>query len=65
VVVVNYSNETSCGVVNVSIKSEGETTAIFEELSDRFFSFKTSDLSGGLRLQEMAPYTAYIFDVEF
>jgi len=65
VVVVNYSGEISCGVVNVSIKSEAETTAIFEELSDRFFSFKSSELSGGLRLQEMQPYTAYIFDVEF
>ena len=65
VVVVNYSDSPSCGVVNVSIKSEGETAAIFEELSDRFFSFKAADLKGGLRLSEMPPYTAYIFDVEF
>ncbi|MHB0996332.1 MAG: alpha-amylase family glycosyl hydrolase [Elusimicrobiales bacterium] len=65
VVAVNYSGEASCGVINVSIKSDGETTAIFEELSDRFFSFKSSELSGGLRLQQMAPYSAYIFDVEF
>ena len=64
VVVVNYSPEASCGVVNVNIKSEGETTALFEELSDRFFSFKSEELSGGLRLQQMPPYTAYIFDVE-
>jgi len=63
--VVNYSAEVSCGAVNVSIKSEGETTAIFEELSDRFFSFKAEELSGGLRLQAMGPYSAYIFDVEF
>jgi hypothetical protein len=65
VVVVNYSDTPSCGVVNVSIKSEGETAAIFEELSDRFFSFKAADLNGGLRLSEMPPYTSYIFDVEF
>jgi hypothetical protein len=65
VVVVNYSGEKSCGILNVSIKCEGETTAIFEELSDRFFSFKAEDLAGGLRLVEMAPYTAYIFDVQF
>lgn len=65
VVVVNYSAEASCGVVNVNIKSEGETTAIFEELSDRFFSFKSDELSGGLRLLAMPPYSAYIFDVEF
>ncbi|MDP2867064.1 MAG: hypothetical protein Q8O90_12560, partial [Elusimicrobiota bacterium] len=65
VVVVNYSAEASCGVVNVNIKSEGETTALFEELSDRFFSFKSEELAGGLRLQRMPPYSAYIFDVEF
>ncbi len=65
VVVVNYSGDTSCGVVNVAIKSEGDATAIFEELSDRFFSFKAGELSGGLRLQAMAPYSSYIFDVEF
>ena len=65
VVVVNYSAEESCGVVNVSIKNEGETTAIFEELSDRFFSFKSGELAGGLKLQQMPPYSAYIFDVEF
>lgn len=65
IVVVNYSGEPSCGIVNASIKSEGETTAIFEELSDRFFSFKSEDLAGGLRLQQMAPYSAYIFDVQF
>jgi len=65
VVVVNYSAGPACGTVNVSIKSEGETTAIFEELSDRFFSFKAEELTGGLKLQQMPPYTAYIFDVEF
>lgn len=65
VVAVNYSPEPACGVINVSIKSDGETTAIFEELSDRFFSFKAEELAGGLRLQKMSPYSAYIFDVEF
>ena len=62
---VNYAASPSCGIVNVSIKSEGDTAAIFEELSDRFFSFKAADLSGGLRLSEMPPYSSYIFDVEF
>lgn len=65
VVVVNYSPEPSCGIVGVSIKREGETTAIFEELSDRFFSFSSADLAGGLRLHQMPPYAAYILDVEF
>ncbi len=65
IVVVNYSNTPSCGAVGISIKSTGDSTAIFEELSDRFFSFKAADLSEGLRLKEMAPYAAHVFDVEF
>jgi hypothetical protein len=65
IVVVNYSGTPSCGTVNISIKSAGDSTAVFEELSDRFFSFKADDLSEGLRLREMLPYAAHIFDVEF
>jgi len=65
VVAVNYSAQPASGVINVSIKSEGETTALFEELSDRFFSFKAEELAGGLRLKEIPPYSSYIFDVEF
>jgi len=52
-------------VINVSIRSDGETTALFEELSDRFFSFKAEELAGGLRLKDMSAYSSYIFDVEF
>jgi hypothetical protein len=65
IVAVNYSPLPACGVLKISIKSAGESTAIFEELSDRFFSFKEEDLSRGLLLREMAPYSAHIFDVEF
>ncbi|MEI7481101.1 MAG: alpha-amylase family glycosyl hydrolase [Elusimicrobiota bacterium] len=65
IVVVNYSNTPSCGTVNISVKSTGESTALFEELSDRFFTFEAEDLAEGLRLREMAPYAATIFDVEF
>jgi hypothetical protein len=65
IVVVNYSAAPSCGTVRISIKSTGDSTAIFEEISDRFFSFKDEDLADGLRLREMPPYSAYIFDVEF
>jgi hypothetical protein len=65
VVAVNYSDQPSCGVIGVSVKADGPSAAIFEELSDRFFSFKAGDLAGGLRLAEMPPWGAYIFDVEF
>lgn len=65
IVAVNYSGSASCGTVNISVKSSGDTTAIFEELSDRFFSFKADELASGVKLQQMPPYTAYIFDVEF
>jgi len=65
IVVINYSAEASCGIVGAKVKSEGDSTAVFEELSDRFFPFKAEDLDGGLRLKEMPPWAAYIFDIEF
>ncbi len=65
IVVVNYSNTPSCGTINISIKSTGDSTALFEELSDRFFTFKAEDLAEGLRIREMAPYASNIFDIEF
>lgn len=65
IVVVNYSNSVSCGTVNISVKSSGDSTAIFEELSGRHFSFKAEEVAGGLKLQQMPPFSAYIFDIEF
>lgn len=65
IVVVNYSALESCGIVNVSVKAQGENAAIFEEISDRFFSFKAEETASGLKLQQMPPYSSYIFDVEF
>ena len=65
IVVINYSGNQSCGIVNVSVKIQGETAAIFEEISDRFFSFKAEDVVSGLKLQQMPPYCSYIFDIEF
>ncbi|OGS49907.1 MAG: hypothetical protein A3J79_11215 [Elusimicrobia bacterium RIFOXYB2_FULL_62_6] len=65
IVAVNYSNSVSCGTVNTTVKSSGDAATLFEELSDRFFSFKTEELAGGLKLQQMPPFSAYIFDIEF
>ncbi|HBB66201.1 MAG: hypothetical protein A2X28_09985 [Elusimicrobia bacterium GWA2_56_46] len=65
IVAVNYSNTPSCGIINISVKGAGDGATIFEELSDRFFSFSAEDLAGGLVLREMPPYSARIFDVEF
>lgn len=65
IVVVNYSPAPVCGVVNVKIRTSGETTAVFEQLSDRFFSFNSDSLKEGLRLENIPPYASYIFDIEF
>jgi glycosidase len=65
IVVVNYSGFQSCGIVNVPVKTQGENAALFEEISDRFFSFKADEVASGLKLQQMPPYCSYIFDVEF
>ena len=65
IVVVNYSPFESCGVVNVSVKTQGENAALFEEISDRFFSFKAEEAASGLKLQQMPPWCSYIFDIEF
>jgi len=65
IVAVNYSASPACGLLKASIKGAGEDTAIFEELSGRFFSFKADSLAEGLLLNEMSPYSAHVFDVEF
>jgi len=65
IVAVNYSNTPSCGIINISIKSAGDSTTIFEELSDRFFLFQRRRSRRRPALREMPPYSARIFDVEF
>jgi hypothetical protein len=65
IVLVNYSNTPSCGIIKINIKNTDGNATIFDELSDRFFSFKGDDLAEGLRLSEMSAYSSHIFDVEF
>jgi hypothetical protein len=65
IVAVNYSATPSSGVIKRSVNSAGDNNTIFDELSDRFFSFKAEDLADGIPLREMPPYAAHIFDVEF
>ncbi len=64
IVVVNYSQETSSCLLKVNLKAKGETAVIFEEISDRFFSFKAENLSDGLPLEKVPPYGFFIFDCE-
>lgn len=65
IVAVNYSASPVCGVLNVQVRTSGETTALFEQLSDRFFSFSSDSLRDGLRLEHIPPYGVHIFDMEF
>lgn len=65
IVVVNYSNEVSGGVIEISLKSKGDTITLYEEFSERFFSFNVSEVENGLKVKEMQPYSFYLFDYEF
>ncbi|MBI4656235.1 MAG: glycosidase [Elusimicrobia bacterium] len=65
IVAVNYSGSVSSGKINFSVKASGDSAVIFEELSDRFFSFKVQDIQDGIPMDKIPPYSAYIFDIEF
>ncbi|MCG2726263.1 MAG: glycosidase [Elusimicrobia bacterium] len=65
IVVVNYSGETSSGIIRTKIKSSDDNTVLFEELSGRFISFSSSDIQDGLKIENIPPYSAYILDMEF
>ncbi|GAB4029473.1 MAG: hypothetical protein Fur0012_03940 [Elusimicrobiota bacterium] len=64
IVAVNYSQETSSCLLKVSVKAKGDSAVIFEEISDRFFSFKVEKLESGLPLENVPPYGFFIFDCE-
>jgi uncharacterized membrane protein required for colicin V production len=64
-VIVNYSSESSSGFVNVSFKSKTDTVVLYEEFSERFFSYKADDVSNRFKIENIPPYSFYIFDYEF
>jgi hypothetical protein len=64
IVVVNYSQEISSALIKVSIKAKGENAVIYEEFSERFFTFKLEEISNGLMVRDVSPYGFYIFDLE-
>jgi len=64
-VVINYSNEISNAKISISLKSKGDVVTLYEEFSERFFSLNASDISEGLKLENISPYHFYIFDYEF
>lgn len=64
IVAVNYSQETSSCLLKVSVKAKGDSAVLFEEISDRFFSFKVEKLESGLPLENVPPYGFFIFDCE-
>jgi hypothetical protein len=65
IIIVNYSNEVSNGKIGVSLKAKGDVVTLYEEFSERFFSLNLSEISDGLKIENMAPYAFYIFDYEF
>ncbi|MEF3280649.1 MAG: glycosidase [Elusimicrobiota bacterium] len=65
IVVVNYSDSNSGGKINISLKAKGDTIALYEEFSERFFSYNVNDISSGLKIDNIEPYGFYIFDYEF
>jgi hypothetical protein len=65
IVIINYSDCLANCKLNVSIKPAGDTTLLFEEISDRFIPFKLADIQNGLILEKIPPYNAYIFDVDW
>lgn len=64
IVAVNYSQETSSCLLKVNIKSKGDSAILFEEMSDRFFTFKADNISQGLPLENVPPYGFFVFDCE-
>jgi hypothetical protein len=64
-VIVNYSSESSSGFVNVSFKSKTDTVVLYEEFNERFFSYKADDVSNRFKIENIPPYSFYIFDYEF
>jgi len=64
IVIVNYSTEESSAILNVKLNPKNEVVTIFEEISDRFFSFKSEDLANGFKIEKIPPYGFFIFDIE-
>lgn len=61
-VIVNYSPESSSGIVDFKLKPAGDKIHLFDELSEKEIEFSAEAISGGLRL-DMAPWQKYIFTV--
>lgn len=65
IIIINYSNEFSSGRIMVSLKSKNDIVTLYEEFSERFFSYNAGDVLNGLVVKDMPPYGFFIFDHEF
>lgn len=63
-VVVNYSDGLSRGRLPVAVNRDGEAVTVFDELSERFFSFSADEIKQSGIFVELPPYGAHIFDIE-
>ncbi|MBP5286410.1 MAG: hypothetical protein J6Z08_00750 [Elusimicrobiales bacterium] len=62
-VIINYSPNSSSGIVDFKLKPTGPKTSVKEELSDSVFEFAPESLAGGIKL-DMAPWQKFIFTVD-
>ena len=63
-VVINYSDSWSRCKVPMTAGSAGKSLTIFDELSERFFSFPSEEIRRDGLLVELPPYGSHIFDME-
>lgn len=65
IVIINYSNTISSARIGVSLKARKDTVMLYEEFSERFFSYSASEVSDSFVIKDMHPYGFFIFDYEF
>ncbi len=65
IVVINYSSVFSSGRVMVSFRLKNGMVTLYEEFSERFFSYSHQDVSKGIVLKDIQPFGFFIFDYEF
>jgi hypothetical protein len=61
-IVINYSNESSSSKINIQFKPKGDVVTLYEEFSERFFSYNINEIFDGIKVENMLPYSFYIFD---
>lgn len=64
-VVINYSDIMARGRLKFAVNNDGRAVTVFDELSERFFSFSADEIKQSGMSVELPPYGAHVFDIEF